>query len=139
MELIKDIIQALLGAVVVAAVPVLATNLLKLLSAGVQKIKAGTAKIKDESTRSLINSLLYTAENILIDAVEATNQTFVNSIKSGGSKLTEEQAKIAFNKTKDAVLEVLTEEAKDAIITTYKSIDQWFELKIESAVARNKK
>lgn len=138
MESFSDVLQVVLGAVVTAVLPILTGYVVRLISAGVDKAQAATAKIEDESTRNLVNSLLDSAEKVINNAVLTTNQTFVDSIKQGGNKLSQEQASEAFEKTKSAVLSVLNDDTKKAITDTYSSIDEWLMLKIESAIAELK-
>ena len=71
-------------------------------------------------------------------AVKMTNQTYVDALKKAGAFDAEAQ-KVAFEKTKIAVLGLLNDEAKKAVIDTFGSLEKWIETKVESTVASNKK
>ena len=69
--------------------------------------------------------------------VIATNQTYVDTLKKEG-KFDAEAQKEAFNKTKNAVLALLTEDAKAYIVESFGDITVYLTQLIESMVNQNK-
>ena len=78
---------------------------------------------------------------LLADAISAcvmaTNQTYVEALKKQGS-FTIEAQKEAFNLTFDAVMLVLTDEAKDYLTEIYGDLTAYITSKIEAEVNMNK-
>ena len=74
---------------------------------------------------------------MLIDIIEAcvitTNQTYVNSLKEQGNFGKEEQ-EIAFQKTYDAVKNLVTVEMGEVLSEVYKDLDFYIKQKIEETV-----
>lgn len=79
--------------------------------------------------------------NMLVDTVTAcvvaTNQTYVETLKKQG-KFDLEAQKIAFEKTKDAVLDLLNIEAKEYLLAVVDDLDAYINNQIEVAVNLNK-
>ena len=69
--------------------------------------------------------------------VIATNQTYVNSLKEQNAFDAEAQ-KTAFNKTMNAVLEILSEDAKQYIIETTGDLNTYLTNLIEAEVNKNR-
>lgn len=78
------------------------------------------------------------AYSYLSRAVVSTNQTWVEALKKANGKLTEEEQKIAREKTIETFKEMLTAEMNLAIETVYGSLEKWIETNLESAVGENK-
>ena len=78
---------------------------------------------------------------MLVDTVTAcvvaTNQTYVETLKKQG-KFDLEAQKIAFEKTKDAVLDLLNVEAKEYLLAVEDDLDAYINNQIEVAVNLNK-
>lgn len=104
--------------------------LIKFLEA---KKEESTAKA-DSETSAKYNSMLL---DTVITCLKATNQTYVNSLKEQGT-FDKEAQKEAFNKTKTAVLEILTEDAKSYLSEAYGDLDQKINNLIESQISENK-
>ena len=77
------------------------------------------------------------AAKAVMDAVVFVNQTFVDSLKESGNfdKIAQEQA---FLKAKDAALDTMEKSTKKWIDKTYKDVDEWLTVQIESSVKMNK-
>lgn len=71
------------------------------------------------------------------DSVSATTQTYVESLKKQG-KFDAEAQKTAFQITLDAVLAVLTEDAKAYLAEAYGDINAYLSTKIEAEVKAQK-
>lgn len=84
-----------------------------------------------------LNGYICDAINVVYSAVECTNQTFVDELKKEG-KFTKEMQIEAFNRSKEMVLNLLSEAAKQAIIKSCGDLEAWVQIQIESAVAEAK-
>lgn len=74
----------------------------------------------------------------VVKCVIATNQTYVEALKKNGA-FTKEAQEEAFNRTMDAVLAVLSDEAKDYIIAATGDLNTYLTQLIEAEVNDNKK
>ena len=77
--------------------------------------------------------LAVTIENCVI----ATNQTYVEALKAAG-KFDAEAQKTAFNMTKNAVMAILSDEAKKYLETAVGDLNEYITQQIEAAVNVNK-
>lgn len=127
MEIVKDILYIL----ITTAVPVLTTYLCKFLYT---KWTEGKAKIENEKISNTLDNVV----NMVLDAVEATNQTFVDELKKKG-EFTETSALEAFNVTKERVLDMLSDDAAAIIIQVYGDLDIYIDTLIEATVRQLKK
>lgn len=125
-EFIKD----LLFVFITAAVPVITTYLCKFLAG-----KWNEAKANVENTK--IQNALDTVVDIALDAVASTNQVFVDELKKKG-EFTKENAEEAFNKTKETILLMLSEDLNEAIVKTYGDVDVYLDTLIEATVKQLK-
>jgi hypothetical protein len=126
----KEILTTLIQVVIIPAIPVLVTYLVKYLKA---KAEQTTTKIDNE----LIRTYLQDATDAVLQAVAYTAQTYVDTLKKQG-KFDEEAQKIAFNTAKDIALKLLTEEAKQMITDLYGDLTVWLDTKIEQTVKEQK-
>ena len=100
------------------------------ISAKILEIKKRT---KDETTLKYLSML----DNSITTAVLATTQTYVDSLKRQG-KFDLEAQKTAFAQTYDAVMNVLTDEAKKYITEAIGDLEVYVTNKIEAEVNLNK-
>ncbi len=126
----KEILTTLVQVVVIPAIPVLVTYLVKYLKA---KAEQTTTRINNE----LIRTYLQEATDAVLQAVTYTAQTYVDTLKKQG-KFDKEAQKIAFNTAKDIALKLLTDEAKQMIEDLYGDLMLWLETKIEQTVNEQK-
>lgn len=126
----KEILTTLIQVVVIPAIPVLVTYLVKYLKA---KAEQTTTKIDNE----LIRTYIQEATDAVLQAVTYTAQTYVDSLKKQG-KFDAEAQKIAFNTAKDIALQLLTEDAKNLITDLYGDLTVWLDTKIEQTVKEQK-
>ncbi len=94
-------------------------------------IKAKTAEIEQNKDTDLIS-------DTIIQCVIATNQTYVEALKKEGKFDAEAQEK-AFEITKQAVLAVLTNQARDFIEMSYGDVEAWLNQQIEATINTYKK
>lgn len=91
------------------------------------------AKTENETAQKYTTMIFDTITKCVI----ATNQTYVNSLKEQNAFDAEAQ-KTAFNKTMNAVLEILSEDAKQYIIETTGDLNTYLTNLIESEVNKNR-
>jgi hypothetical protein len=97
------------------------------------KINELKQKSKDDTTKKYLDMLNDTIAN----AVLATTQTYVESLKKQG-KFNEEAQKVAFQQTYDAVMKVLTDEAIKYITTSVGDLNLYVTNQIEAQVKLTK-
>ena len=127
MEFVKDLLYIL----ITAAVPVLTTYVCKFLYA---KWTESKVNIKNEQIQDTLDKVT----NMVLNVVQATNQTFVDSLKKNG-EFTKEAAIEAFNKSKETVVKMLSDDAVAIITEVYGDIDVYLDTLIESLVKQLKK
>lgn len=127
MEIVKDLLYIL----ITAAVPVLTAYVCKFLYT---KWTEGKEKIANDKVANTLDSVI----NMVLDVVEATNQTFVDELKKKGA-FTEETALEAFNISKQKALDMLSEDAASVISTVYGDVDVYLDTLIEATVRQLKK
>ncbi len=126
----NETLTTLIQVVIIPAIPVLVTYLVKYLRA---KAEQTTTKIDNE----LIRIYLQEATDAVLQAVTYTSQTYVETLKKQGEFDKEAQA-AAFNTAKDVALKLLTEEAKQMITELYGDLMIWLDTKIEQTVNEQK-
>ena len=92
-----------------------------------------TGKVDNDLADKYINMLAVTIENCVI----ATNQTYVEALKAAG-KFDAEAQKTAFNMTKNAVIAILSDEAKKYLENAVGDLNEYITQQIEAAVNVNK-
>ena len=97
-------------------------------------------KIKEltkQSDNDLEKKYLDMLNNTITDCVLATNQTYVNELKKQG-KFDLDAQKIAFQKTYENVMALLTDEAKKYLTEALGDLETYVNNKIEAEVLLNK-
>jgi hypothetical protein len=107
------------------------------LKAKKEEILAKIATNKTQEEKELASKYLNMVEKTVTDCVMATNQTYVDSLKQEG-KFDSEAQKAAFNKTLDAVLAILTDDAKNYLTQIFGDLNVYLTNLIESQVKINK-
>lgn len=97
------------------------------------KSKDLTNKIDDDKADKYITMLADTISSCVI----ATNQTYVEALKNKNA-FTAEAQKEAFNMTLNAVMAVLTEDAKEYLRSIYGDLDTYITAQIEAQVNLSK-
>ena len=100
-------------------------------------IKVKIAELKEKTKTELERKYLDMLDNSICDIVMATTQTYVEALKKEG-KFDAEAQKIAFNKTYEAVMVTLTNEAKTYLETVVGDLNLYVTNKIEAEVNRTK-
>ena len=126
LALLYDILQIC----VIPLLGVLTTCLIKYLTT---KEKEITNDLKDKTSAKCVSMLFETIR----DCVSATTQTYVEALKKDNC-FTAEAQKIAFQKTFDSVMAVLTEDAKEYLTTLYGDLETYITARIEAEVKAQK-
>ena len=100
-------------------------------------IKAKTAELKTTNSNEILVKYLDMLSTTVIECVIATNQTNVNALK-GQNAFDEAAQKVAFQKTYDAVIAVLSDDAKEYLTHVYGDLTVFITNMIEAEVNRNK-
>lgn len=104
----------------------------------VQYIKAKGNEISANVDSELASKYILMLTTTISDCVVATNQTYVDALKAAGKFDKEAQDK-AFQMTYDAVMDILTEDAKEYLANFYGDLTLYLTKRIEAEVVANKK
>lgn len=127
---INELISAIFQVCILPLLGVLTTFLVKWLQAKSQQLQANA---QDETTKKYMSMLT----NTITECVLATNQTYVEALKQQ-NKFDAEAQKIAFEKTSEAVMSILTEDAKEYLTNAVGDLELYIKQKIEAEVNLNK-
>ena len=100
-------------------------------------INVKSDQIQKNNDNTLANKYIQMLNDTINSCVIATNQTYVESLKKQG-KFDAEAQKQAFEQTTQAVLTILSQEAKDYLANIYGDLDKYISEKIEASVNINK-
>ena len=125
-ELITTIFQVC----IIPLLGVLTTFLVKWL-----QIRSSELQIKMDN--EVANKYMDMLTNTITECVLATNQTYVEALKQQ-NKFDLEAQKIAFDKTSEAVMAILTEDAKEYLESAVGDLELFIRQKIEAEVNLNK-
>lgn len=123
-------LQNILIAILLAAIPVITKELSDFL-------KTKSEEAKNQGKLQELNKYIDYAAAIVIDVVNSVSQTMVDSLKKEGA-FTKEKQKEAFEKAKQEILSILTEESKAILSAAYGDLDKWLDNKIEATVKAEK-
>ena len=104
----------------------------------VQFIKTKTKELNSNNSNEVLSKYIEMLSNTICECVIATNQTYVDSLKKQGRFDAEAQKK-AFEMTYNAVIEILSEEAKVYLASVYGDLTAYITNMIEAEVNKNKK
>ena len=96
-------------------------------------IKVKIAEIKEKTKNEKEKKYLDMLDKTICEAVIATNQTYVEALKKQG-KFDKEAQKEAFELTYNAVMAVLTDEAKHYLAAIYGDLTAYITTRIEAEV-----
>ena len=126
MELLTQIMEV----VVIPLLGILTAYIVKIVNAKLEEVSASR---KNELEKKYIDML----NDTISDCVIATTQTYVESLKKQGSFNVDAQ-KEAFNQTYNAVMGILSEEAKEYLNEAIGDLNLYITQKIEAEVSINK-
>lgn len=101
-------------------------------------LNAKNKQIQTEVDNELCKKYANMLTETIKECVVATNQTYVESLKQKGEFGVEAQ-KEAFQKTYEAVLAILSEDAKEYLTNAFGDLTVYITNKIEEEVVENKK
>lgn len=99
----------------------------------VKWLKAKETEINDKLDNATIEKYVSMVSQTITDCVIATNQTYVEALKKDNA-FTAEAQKIAFRKTYEAVMCVLSDDAKEYLNALYGDATAYLEARIEAEV-----
>lgn len=103
----------------------------------VKFIQVKSAEITNKVDNDLADKYIQMAAVTIENCVIATNQTYVEALKNAG-KFDAEAQKTAFNMTKNAVMAILSDEAKKYLENAVGDLNEYITQQIEAAVNVNK-
>lgn len=128
---INSTLSSVLYLVITTILPVLATYLVKFVKA---KIEEKTALIDNEYAKNVVEDV----SNIILEAIEATNQTYVDELKKNG-EFTKEAHDGAMRMTLEKVYNLVSLDTIKFISQRYEDFDFWVRNKVEYLIKINKK
>lgn len=109
-----------------------------LVAYAVKYINAKGNEIAANVDSELASKYIVMLTTTIADCVVATNQTYVEALKKEGKFDKDAQAK-AFQMTYDAVMDILTDDAKEYLANFYGDLTLYLTKRIEAEVVANKK
>lgn len=103
----------------------------------VKWVNAKSNEIQIKVDNDLADKYIAMLDKTITDCVIATNQTYVEALKKEGKFDAEAQTK-AFEETKNAVLAILSDEAKSYLTSIVGDLQLYMNKKIEAEVKLNK-
>lgn len=100
-------------------------------------LQAKCDELKNRSDNELHDKYITMVQDTVVDCVLTTTQTYVDALKDKNAFDAEAQ-KHAFTMTKEAVLAILTEDAKEYLTHALGDFDQYLTTLIEAQVQINK-
>lgn len=104
----------------------------------VKYIQVKSAEITEKTDNALVDKYTIMLADTISACVLATNQTYVEALKKQGSFDVEAQ-KEAFNMTLNAVMSILSDDAKDYLSEVFGDLNSYITSQIEASVNMNKK
>ena len=129
-ETVLSMIREIIEVCLIPLLGVLVTYLVKYINTKSKELESST---DNELAKKYISLLSSTITNCVI----ATNQTYVETLKKQG-KFDAEAQKEAFNMTLNAVMALLTDEAKQYLSEIYGDLNTYITNQIEATVNQNK-
>ena len=103
----------------------------------VKFIRAKSKELTNQIENDIADKYIIMLSETISDCVIATNQTYVEALKKKNAFTAEAQQE-AFQMTYDAIMSVLTEDAKDYLRDAYGDLNAYITAKIESEVNKSK-
>lgn len=132
-----ELLGSIFEVCIIPLLGVLTAFIVAFLKAKKEEILAKIATNKTQTEKELTAKYLDMVEKTVANCVMATTQTYVDSLKQEG-KFDANAQKIAFNKTMDAVLAILTDDAKYYLTQIFGDLNIYLTNLIESQVKINK-
>ena len=126
----QEIIKIIMEVVVIPLFPLLTAYLIKLIQAKKEQFIA-------DNDNQIYHKYMNMLAETISKCVVATNQTYVDALKQK-NEFTAEAQKEAFVLTYNAVLDILSKDAKDYLINAVGDFQQYLNKAIEAEVKWNK-
>lgn len=126
----QEIIKVIMEVVVIPLLPLLAAYLIKLIQAKKEQFIA-------DNDNQIYHKYMNMLAETISKCVVATNQTYVDALKQK-NEFTVEAQKEAFVLTYNAVLDILSKDAKDYLVNAVGDFQQYLNKAIEAEVKWNK-
>ena len=126
-----ETLQEFLFELALACIPIITVYLGKFIYAKWEETRGNITNTKVQKT-------LDEVVEMVVNIVQATNQTLVDTLKKNG-EFTQEAAAEAFKISKDKALTMLSNESAEIIASVYGDIDVYLDTLIESTVKQLKK
>ena len=126
----QNILTAVFGTVLTVGSTAAAIYLISWLKVKKQEV---LENVKNETVKKYLNLL----DATIAECVLATNQTYVNTLKSEGI-FTADAQKEAFQRTYDAVTSIITDDAQAYLTDAVKDLNTYITTKIEANIAASK-
>ena len=104
----------------------------------VKYIQVKSAEITEKTDNAIVDKYTVMLADTITACVLATNQTYVEALKKQG-KFDAEAQKVAFNMTLNAVMEILSDDAKKYLSEAFGDLNSYITSQIEASVNVNKK
>ena len=104
----------------------------------VKYIQVKSAEITEKTDNAIADKYTVMLADTISACVLATNQTYVEALKKQGSFDAEAQ-KVAFNMTLNAVMNILSDDAKKYLTEAFGDLNAYITSQIEASVNMNKK
>ena len=104
----------------------------------VKYIQVKSAEITEKTDNAIVDKYTVMLADTITACVLATNQTYVEALKKQG-KFDAEAQKAAFNMTLNAVMEILSDDAKEYLSEAFGDLNSYITSQIEASVNMNKK
>lgn len=127
----NEFLNALLQAVIIAAIPVIATYIVK-------GIRSLAAYLVEKADNDLAKRYINEAADAAATAVTFTSQTYVDALKQSGH-FTAENQKTALRQATQKAKSLLTEDAAAFLEETYGDLEQYLQTLIEAQVKTQKR
>lgn len=134
LELLSQIFEVC----IVPLLGILTTFLVSFIKTKKEEVLNKISADKTEEQKKTLEKYLNLVETTVVDCVQATNQTYVETLKAEGSFDAEAQ-KVAFNKTLESVLNILSDDAKEYLTEIFGDLNTYLTNLIESKVNTSKK
>lgn len=129
----RDILYNMMYIIITGCGVAVAKYVVDLINKKINEIQVNTEISKYDK----LNKYVDDAQDAIAKAVLTVSQVYVDSLKNSNS-FTPEAQKEAKNKAIEIAKELITEEAKNAILTLYKDYDAFLDATIEAFVKQNK-
>jgi len=100
-------------------------------------VQAKAKELAEKSDNELATKYINMLAQTITDCVIATNQTYVEALKDKDA-FTKEAQEEAFNRTYNAVMAILSEDAKEYLSNAFGDLEAYIKSKIEAEVNLNK-